>query len=1125
MSKEGFREVVKADWESSVSDSHSSLYEKISRTRRAISKWKRQNPSNNEILIAELKEKIDKAQADDSVSSEEELELKWKLCAAYREEEIYWKQKSRMLWLREGDRNTRYFHAKTKQRRARNRITRIKNSMNHWVETEEGIEEVATVYFQQLFTSSNPSTIDDTIRYIAAQVNDEMNQRLLRIPQDEEIREATFAINPEKAPGPDGMTSLFYQRFWATVGKDVCTMVREFFITGDFDERLNQTNICLIPKTERPTSMSEFRPISLCNVGYKIISKILSSRLKSILPKIISETQSAFVAGRLITDNIFVAQEMFHALRTNQSCKDKFVAIKTDMSKAYDRVEWSFMEALLLKFGFDAQWVHLVMKCVSSVSYQVLINGEAKGHIKPSRGLRQGDPLSPFLFILCTEVLISHIKRAEETKKISGIKIARGSPSISHLLFADDSLFFCKAEQSQCEELVRIIDVYGTASGQQLNKEKSSVLFGSKVIASTKSDLRRSLGITKEGGMGMYLGMPEKICGSKKQVFSFVQDRMNGKINSWSGKLLSRGGKEVQIKSVAQAVPTYVMSCYLLPIDTCNKLSAAVARFWWGTRNNNRGLHWVAWDKICVPLEEGGLGFRNFRDFNLALLAKQVWRLLTKPNTLLARVLKGRYYRHTNPLLTGKANNPSLGWTSLMAAKHVLKDGLQRTIGTGAETKVWEDLWIPDSPARAALPRIANIDPGLKVHHLIDFESKMWNIDMVHQFIAAIDVPRVLSLKISKTGRRDSYSWSFTSSGNYTVRSGYATVVNQRRQKENDGIVEPSTTALKKAIWKLKCPRKIKHFVWNMMSGFVASASKLKERHCGIDATCQRCGAEQETINHIIFECPPAVQCWALSTIPSAPGVFPCSSVYTNLDTLLGYIANASLLAGNVLMFPWLIWYIWKARNEKCFNGKDVSPMDTLQLASSEAETWRIAQVVEEVADAVQDQGTSLQQEERPVPDCKWRCQVDASWQNKNDEAGWGFILFEDQQVKLVGVRKGNCASSPLHAEAESLAWAMKETRQSGVNEVCFESDCQQLTRLTQNPQEWPAIGPELDEIDFLSSEFSSCSIRFIRRTENVRADCLAKAGRSRAHDFCYLDTKIPPWLAHEACLFEPLVT
>ena len=289
-----------------------------------------------------------------------------------------------MLWLREGDRNKRYFHAKTKQRRAKNRITRLKNSMNQWVGTEEGIEEVATTYFQQLFTSSNPTSIDDTIRHIAVKVNYEMNHRLLRIPLDEEIREATFAISPEKAPGPDGMTSLFYQRFWPTIGKDVCAMVREFFSTGEFDERLNQTNICLIPKTERPTSMTEFRPISLCNVGYKIILKILSSRLKCLLPKIISETQSAFVAGRLITDNIFMDQEMFHTLRTNQSCKDKFVAIKTDMSIAYDRVEWSFMEALLLKFGFDAQWVHLVMKCVSSVSYQVLINGEAKGHIKPS---------------------------------------------------------------------------------------------------------------------------------------------------------------------------------------------------------------------------------------------------------------------------------------------------------------------------------------------------------------------------------------------------------------------------------------------------------------------------------------------------------------------------------------------------------------------------------------------------------------------------------------------------------------------------------------------------------------------------------------------------------------------
>ena len=162
----------------------------------------------------------------------------------------------------------------------------------------------------------------------------------------------------------------------------------------------------------------------------------------------------------------------------------------------------------------------MIMQCISSVSYQVLINGEAKGNIIPSRGLRQGDPLSPFLFILCTEVLISQLKHAEREKKITGIKIARAYPPVSHLMFAGDSLFFCKAEQGECRELMRIIDVYGNASGQQLNKSKSSVMFGSKVVASSKNDLKRSLDINLEGGMGMYLGLPEKICGSKKQVLA-----------------------------------------------------------------------------------------------------------------------------------------------------------------------------------------------------------------------------------------------------------------------------------------------------------------------------------------------------------------------------------------------------------------------------------------------------------------------------------------------------------------------------------------------------------------------------------------------------------------------------
>lgn len=312
----------------------------------------------------------------------------------------------------------------------------------------------------------------------------------------------------------------------------------------------------------------------------------------------------------------------------------------------------------------------------------------------------------------------------------------------------------------------------------------------------------------------------------------------------------------------------------------------------------------MAWDKICVPMDEGGFGFRDFRDFNLALLAKQVWRLLVYPHSLLARVLKGRYYRHSNPLRTGKAHNPSYGWCSLMAAKHVLEGSLCRTIGTGARTMVWEDVWIPGSPARPAHPARLDYDPDLRVHHLINFETKQWDEAFISEVIRAEDIPGILELKISKTGRHDGYVWKHTLSGNYTVKTGYEVAVAQRKNQSDSQVLEPSIRDLKSKVWKLKTARKIKQFLWLALSSFVASASKLVERHCGTDTTCQRCGAAVENINHILFDCPPALQCWALSAIPSPPGLFPCSSLFVNFDHLLQQVSINSSLSETFSMFP-----------------------------------------------------------------------------------------------------------------------------------------------------------------------------------------------------------------------------
>lgn len=162
--------------------------------------------------------------------------------------------------------------------------------------------------------------------------------------------------------------------------------------------------------------------------------------------------------------------------------------------------------------------------------------------------------------------------------------------------------------------------------------------------------------------------------------------------------------------------------------------------------------------------------------------------------------------------------------------------------------------------------------------------------------IAEEDVSCILSLHVYRTGQKDSYVWNHSKSGSYTIKMGYKVETEHRRRMQPREVVEPSTNVLKGKVWKLQAPRKIKHFVWQSLSGFVASASKLKERHCGVDSVCQRCGAEQETVNHILFECPPAVKFWALSSIPSSPGGFRCSSIYVNIETLINYVKQPHLM-------------------------------------------------------------------------------------------------------------------------------------------------------------------------------------------------------------------------------------
>uniref|UniRef100_A0A803PAK3 CCHC-type domain-containing protein n=1 Tax=Cannabis sativa TaxID=3483 RepID=A0A803PAK3_CANSA len=321
------------------------------------------------------------------------------------QEEEYWHQRSRVSWLKSGDSNTKYFHQRANNRRSSNKISSLQDDQGIMRTTPSEIGQIIQTYFQNIFTTTGMDleALRHVLPTIPKTITADINH-LLTVPYTaDDVYTALSSMSDDSSPGLDGMSVMFYINYWHIVGELVSTTVLKILNEGGDPTCFNQTLITLIPKVKKPTAMSQLRPISLCNVLYKIVSKAIVLRLKPFLSLVISESQSAFLQSRLITDNVLVAFELLHSLKHLKRGKEGYAAIKLDMSKAFDRVEWHFIDNIMTAMGFDSSVIDLIIRCISIVTYSFSVNGNTQGHLTPTRGIRQGDPLSPFLFILCAE--------------------------------------------------------------------------------------------------------------------------------------------------------------------------------------------------------------------------------------------------------------------------------------------------------------------------------------------------------------------------------------------------------------------------------------------------------------------------------------------------------------------------------------------------------------------------------------------------------------------------------------------------------------------------------------------------------------------------------------------------
>jgi len=508
-----------------------------------------------------------------------------------------------------------------------------------------------------------------------------------------------------------------------------------------------------------------------------------------------------------------------------------------------------------------------------------------------------------------TEGLIGLLRKAEEDNVIHGHQICRGTPPISHLLFADDSIFFCKASLDQARAIGSVLRLYEKASGQQVNFGKSSISFGRGIRRHRREEIIQALDIREVLAQDKYLGLPTHVGRSRMRSFISIKDRVGQRLTGWTNKLISWAGREVLIKAVAQAIPTYAMSIFKLPKDLCSAIQAMINRFWWSHDPDKRKIHWVGSARLCDRKGEGGLGFRHLETFNDAMLVKQVWRLIQAPASLVSRLLKSRYYPSSSLLNAELGSNPSYTWRSLHGVLWVLEKGTRWIVGNGDSLQAWQSRWLPRPHSFLPIPWCHDINMEVSVAELIDKEGGCWREQLVRSLFLPIDAEHILRLPLCLSWPADKLIWHFSSTGNFSVKSAYHLIRSLKSQDKPSGSMAAGHHFWKK-LWSLGVPPRIKMFVWKVGVGVLPTRGNIARRIRGFPASCDLCGYEEDSDTHALFACPVAVEIWSNSDIDEElwrAGPLPAAERLKQIASMVDDSKLGEFLA--------VLWEIWNVRN------------------------------------------------------------------------------------------------------------------------------------------------------------------------------------------------------------------
>ena len=832
---------------------------------------------------------------------------------AIKEKAAYWKQRSKFKAITEGDANTAFHHAQATVRMRANAI-RIVEVQGVQIANHQGKIQALTNFFSSIIGQPGSSVWNFDVGALflhSARPSDELTRPF----SESEALEAVKAMNRDSAPGPDGFGPSFYKAVWSSIKKEIMCFLNAFHRGQVQMERINRSFMVLIPKKPGAVAVDALRPICLQNSSVKILCKILTRRLQREIGGLIDLHQTGFLKGRSISETFVFAAEVVQACNRR---KLPSLVLKLDFAKAFDTVNWAGLQCVLQARGFNQLWCQWMDCILSSSKSAVLVNGCPGSWITCKRGLRQGDPLSPYLFLLVADTLQALIKSATEIKH----PIDDEAPGVV-LQYADDTLIVIRGAAQSAQHLKTLLDLFSAATGLHINFNKSTLV----PIHMTDSEISQCteiLGCRQEEFPQNYLGLPLSMSKLPNSIFNTYVDRSDRFLSSWQASLLNSMGRVVLINSVLDSQLVYIMSATQIPNEIIKQVDKRRRSFLWaGDKETSSAWCLVAWQNVCTTKDLGGLGIKDFGVQNVCLLLHLIHRLHNPTQSAWAQWIRDRA-----DLANMKCSSMGNHWDLLSSILPLYQAITTVCVGDGRATSFWKDVWIGDDALADRFPRLFThcTNKELSVRQMLDD-------GLSHSFVnrlspqASDELSQLCAITddVVLSDQPDTRNSQFSKGpGKLDSTAIYAMLKAQGQQSD------PASTF----IWENAAPPRVQLFAWLLVRGRVHCRLNLFRKHVVDSPGCTVCGAAQESADHIIFSCPFASEFW------SALGVGDAHLHHT--DDLVCGPDIPGLPSDQRNTFVILCcWQLWKRRNGFIFRNESLNLRNTLLLCKSDASQWK----------------------------------------------------------------------------------------------------------------------------------------------------------------------------------------